>query len=116
MMTFKKWQKIFYLLVTIFGGRTVLAVSSIPSSGSPTLDKLVGKIIGTLNILIYVLFALATVAFAWGIIEMLAGAGELEKIESGRRHMIWGIIGLAIMFSAWGLVKMISNYLFGNGW
>ena len=115
-MTLRKWQKIFYSLVTIFSGRTALAVSSIPLSGSPTLDKLVKKIIGTLNILIYVLFALATVVFAWGIIEMLAGAGDENKIEVGRRHMVWGIIGLAIMFSAWGIVKMISNYLGVNNY
>ncbi len=112
MKKIKKRLKIFYLLVFAFGGRVVSAAGFVRSSGSPTLDNLVEKIITTLNILIYILFALATVVFGWGIIEMLAGAGQPEKIEAGRRHMVWGIIGLAIMLSAWGIVGMIRNYLY----
>ncbi|HHD92141.1 MAG TPA: hypothetical protein ENL06_00775 [Candidatus Portnoybacteria bacterium] len=112
MRRLKEKLRIFYLLPAVFGGKIALASISIPSSGSSTLDSLVQKIIATMNTLIYVLFALATVVFAWGIIEMLAGAGDTEKVEAGRRHMIWGIIGLAIMLSAWGIAEMIKNFLY----
>ena len=88
-----------------------LAQITFNSSGSPTLDNLVQKIIGTLNKVIYVIFALATVAFGWGVIEMLAGSGDSEKIKKGKQHLIWGIVGMAIMASAWGIVGIIKDYL-----
>lgn len=85
--------------------RNVLGEKNAPES--PLLDRLKGA----LNEIIGVLFALATVYFAWGVVQMIQGSGNEKKIEEGRRHMIWGIIGMAVMAGAWGIVALLKNFL-----
>ncbi|MDP3784600.1 MAG: hypothetical protein Q8R12_00790 [bacterium] len=58
-----------------------------------------------------VLFALATVVFLFGIVEFLANPENEEKKTTGKRHMLWGLIGLAIMFGVNGLVRILQNFV-----
>ncbi|MEK7090123.1 MAG: hypothetical protein AAB930_00895 [Patescibacteria group bacterium] len=53
------------------------------------------------------LFVVATVIFLWGVVEMIASGDNEEARSTGRRHMIWGIIGLFIMLSAITIVKVL---------
>jgi len=77
-----------------------------------TLQTFINKVGGTINSIIVLLFSLATAYFLWGVIQYVVGArGEDEKMEQGKRHMVWGIIGMAIMASAWGIVEIIKNYV-----
>jgi hypothetical protein len=46
--------------------------------------------------------------FAFGVLEMIMNGGDQEKRATGRRHMIWGIIGLVIMFGAKILVDFMT--------
>ncbi len=56
------------------------------------------------------LLALAAfIVFVWGVIQYIRDAADDTKRATGRRHMIWGIIGLAIMFSANIFVSIIQN-------
>ncbi len=56
------------------------------------------------------LFALATVIFIWGVIQYVVGSqGSETRIETGKKVMIWGIIGLAIMTSAWAIVAILCG-------
>lgn len=58
---------------------------------------------------IITLLALAAfLVFAWGLVEFILGAGDEEKRRTGRRHMLWGIIGLVILFGARILVTIIG--------
>lgn len=82
------------------------------AAGSGALDELVQKITRFLNSLIMILFALATIYFFWGIIEYVIGSyGETKRLDQGRQHILWGLIGMTIMLSAWGIVKMIKSFL-----
>jgi len=93
------------------GGSTPPVGGGSSGSGSGALNQLVGKIVGILNSLITLLFALATVYFFWGIVQLIAGAGEPKAIETGKLHILWGIIGMTIMLSAWGISRMVQNFL-----
>ena len=53
---------------------------------------------------------LGTVMFLWGVIEFIANADNDEKRSVGKRHMIWGILGLAIMISVGGLIQILINF------
>ena len=64
-----------------------------------------------LNAVIGVLFVLVTLWFIWGVLQYVMAAGEEAKIKTGKDHMIWGIIGMAVMAGAWGLVAIINNSL-----
>lgn len=57
------------------------------------------------------LFVLAIAYFIYGLIEFVAGADNQEKRITGKRHLMWGIIGLFIMFSVWGIIKIILNFI-----
>jgi hypothetical protein len=64
-------------------------------------DQILGPII--------TLLALAAfLVFAWGLVEFIMGAGDEEKRRTGRRHMLWGIVGLVIIFGARILVTIIG--------
>lgn len=74
------------------------------------VDKFIGKIqTNILNPLIALFFALALVYFLYGVWESIRKSDSSEGRETGGRHMLWGIIGMAIMVSAFGLVNLICN-------
>lgn len=69
------------------------------------------------NPLIRLMFAAATIVFAWGIVQFIGSAQNDEKREEGKRTMLWGIIGMFIMISVYGIVAALlgtfgidSNY------
>ena len=53
------------------------------------------------------LFVLATAVFLWGVIEMLAHPDNEDARSTGRRHMIWGVIGLFLMLAVKAIIRMI---------
>lgn len=55
------------------------------------------------------LFALATVAFLWGVITYFLNPDNEEKRNQGKSYITWGLIALAVMASMWGLVQVLSN-------
>ncbi len=61
------------------------------------------------NPLLALLFSAALGYFLWGVVRFIRQAENPEGRESGKRHMIAGIIGLAIMLSAFGLIKFVFN-------
>jgi len=65
-----------------------------------------------INPLILVLFALAFVQFVLGLFKFFQGkAGKNDSLEEGKRHILWGIIGMAIMVSVFGIMKFITTNL-----
>ncbi|MDP2705292.1 MAG: hypothetical protein U1D31_01255 [Patescibacteria group bacterium] len=59
------------------------------------------------NPLIRLMFAAATIVFAWGIVQFISSAQSDEKREEGKRTMLWGIIGMFIMISVYGIVAAL---------
>ena len=53
------------------------------------------------------------VVFIWGVVEMIANGSEPESRAVGQKHMLWGLVGMAIMLSAWAIVYIISNTVKG---
>ena len=49
------------------------------------------------------------VLFVYGVVEFIAGAGNDEKREIGKRHMIWGFVGLTIMFGAKAIIEIAAS-------
>ncbi|HVU80307.1 MAG TPA: hypothetical protein VHD37_03005 [Candidatus Paceibacterota bacterium] len=67
----------------------------------------------TLNLLIPVLIAAALVAFFWGLVTYVWGAGG-EGAAKGKSVMIAGLLALFVMVSVWGIIKIAQN-TFGVG-
>lgn len=61
------------------------------------------------------LFALATVAFIWGVIQYYLNPDNEEKRKKGKSFIIGGLIALFVMLSVWGLVGILTNtFKLGN--
>lgn len=56
----------------------------------------------------------ATVYFVWGVVQFIANAEDNEKRETGKRHMIWGLIGMVVIFGANALVWFLVGVTNAN--
>ena len=59
--------------------------------------------------LIELLFVAATVVFVWGIFQFIAGGDSEDSRSEGKRHMLWGIIGMFIMVAAGGILYISAK-------
>ncbi|MFA6523917.1 MAG: hypothetical protein WC264_01335 [Candidatus Paceibacterota bacterium] len=75
-----------------------------------SVDSVISKI-NTLiiNPLIILLFALALMYFLYGVFEFLSNGDNEEKKTTGKKHMIWGIVGLTVMMGVWFILGVILD-------
>ena len=67
------------------------------------------------NILIPLVFTVALLVFLYGMFNYFIVQGDNEGArETGRRLMLWAIVGFVMMVSIWGVVNMIAGGLFGS--
>ncbi len=64
-----------------------------------------------INPLISLLFALAVAYFLFGVFEFLMNQENEDERTNGKKHMIWGIVGITIMMGVWGILSLIVNTL-----
>lgn len=57
--------------------------------------------------------AIAGMFFIWGLIDYIRGAENEDKRTTGKRHVVWGVIGLFIMVCVWGIIQIIENFIAG---
>ncbi len=70
------------------------------------------------NIILFPLIALlsgiAFLVFLYGCAVYIFNGGNDQAREDGKRHILYGIIGLVVMISAYGLLTIATN-TFGLG-
>lgn len=67
-----------------------------------------------INPLITLMFIVAFVVFVWGLFNFFqakSGGGDEDGIQRGKRHALYGIIGMVIMVSVFGIMQLIINSL-----
>ncbi len=80
------------------------------AAGPITASEMVGKIESVILFpLMTLMMAVALLFFLWGCYEYVLGADSEESQTEGKRHMLYGIIGLLIMISAYGILKIAAN-------
>ncbi len=62
------------------------------------------------NPIVKVMITVALVIFLWGVVEFIMGADNEEKRDAGKKHIIWGVIGLFIMVAVFGIMNLLSNF------
>ncbi|MEI8130224.1 MAG: hypothetical protein WCG55_01840 [bacterium] len=63
------------------------------------------------NPLIILMFAAALVYFLYGVFEFLSKADQAEARETGKDHILWGIIGMVIMLGVFTILHIIEKTL-----
>jgi len=91
------------------------ATTTIPDS-ELNLDKLTAVVNEILKFidstLVPLIFALAFIVFIWGVFQYwIAGAGNEEKRDTGKKFIFWAIIGFVVMICLWGIVGLLVNTL-----
>ncbi len=68
------------------------------------------------NPLIALIFAAGLLVFFWGVIEFLLAlnAGGTSSKEDGKKHMLWGLIGMFVMVAAYGLFNFLVSNICGS--
>jgi hypothetical protein len=64
-----------------------------------------------INPLITLAFALTLVYFIYGVIKFIIDKQNGKDDGNGRRHMLWGLIGMFVMVSVFGIMQFIVNTL-----
>lgn len=75
-----------------------------------TVNSLLNGIVYTiLQPIVVLMFAVALVMFFWGIVQFVATSNTDEGRETGKKNIMYGIIGMFIMFSVYGIIGIISG-------
>lgn len=75
------------------------------------VDALVSKVtVAIINPILALLFAAGLLVFMWGIVQFLIGlSGDSESKDDGKRHMLWGVIGMFVMVAAVAIVNLVAS-------
>jgi hypothetical protein len=72
--------------------------------------KLLGRVNRVIiNPLIILMFSLALCYFLYGVLEFFMNSDKADAKETGRQHMIWGIIGMFIMMSVFTIMRILAK-------
>lgn len=82
-------------------------------TGTEALAQDIVRII--INPLLLLVSAVGTLVFVFGIVEFVYGlSSESEARENGKKHMLWGLVGMLIMIVAYGVVRLIIGAVDGE--
>jgi hypothetical protein len=80
----------------------------------PTLTSFIGKLATVVvNPLIKLMFAAALIVFLWGVFTYVKNADNADERETGRSHIIWGLVGMLIMVSVFTIIDIALNSVYG---
>ncbi len=95
----------------IFGLTVFYPVFAFAASGN--FRELVGRITSILGRLIPILIGFAVVVFFWGIIQYVTAGADQKRLETGKKILVYGVIGIFVAVSFWGLVLILKTTFFG---
>lgn len=76
--------------------------------------ELVQSFLEILSLIVPLLFSLALLVIIWRLVDAwIINAGDVKKLEEGRKYALWGIIILVIMSTIWAILRLLRNSLFG---
>lgn len=61
------------------------------------------------NYIVPFIFALALIAFIWGVMQYYLNPENEEKRSKGKEFIVGGLIALFVMVSVWGLVNILTG-------
>jgi ABC-type phosphate transport system permease subunit len=92
------------------GAMLLTAAPAFAQSASVVSDALITKI-GTYIIdpLLLVIFAAGFFMFMWGLFQFMLNSNSSEDTSEGKRHMIYGTLGMLIMVSVYGIISLLAT-------
>lgn len=75
-------------------------------SGEQLLENFVTFIV---NPAILVIFTAGFFLFTWGLVVFILDLNKGGEHEDGKKHMLWGIVGMFVMASVYGILTLLNN-------
>lgn len=63
--------------------------------------------------IVSLLMALAVGYFLFGVMKFVKNQDSEDAQAEGKKHMVWGIIGVAIMVSVYGILNLVKSTVAG---
>ncbi len=75
------------------------------------VQALAGKLATVIiNPILALMFGIGAVVFVWGLVQYLYSINVRGKADDqGKKHMIFGIIGMFIMVAVFSIIRIIAN-------
>jgi hypothetical protein len=69
-----------------------------------------------INPIIALVFTAGLVVFFWGVVQFLIAinAGGAASKDDGKKHMLWGLIGMFVMVAAYALFNFLVSNICGS--
>lgn len=88
----------------------VLFLTPLAFAYASQLNDIIESMTETVKLILVLVMTLALVVFIWGIVKLIAAAGNPQEITKAKGIITWGIIGLAVMASLLGIIAIIQTY------
>jgi len=97
-----------FLRISIITAALVAPLGAFAATGVSNALTRIGDLITQATPIVV---ALALLAFFWGLVLYIFGAGDAEKRKKGLAVMIWGVIALFVMLSVFGIIRALQSTL-----
>lgn len=97
-----------FLPAVAFAQSAPLARQSTPQK----LSDLIDIALWILNYSIGLLIALGVIYFLWGVVKFINAADNEEKLEDGKKTIVYGLLAVFVMVSIFGLVGVLVQTVF----
>ena len=99
-----------YRVATV-AGLSLLPVIALAQGNFQNLVGLAEAALDIINIVLVIVFVIAILVFAWGIVKYISASGDPAKVKEARGFLWWGILGVFVLAAMFGLVQFIGNSL-----
>ena len=98
------------LNAVIVGCLVLLCSSGTVYAQTVNVDGLITKF-GTYIVdpILLVIFASGFFMFMWGLFQFMLNISRGEDTGDGKRHMIYGTLGMLVMVSVYGIISFLDN-------
>lgn len=116
-MTSQKLQSI--SLAIFLAGNTIFPLSAFAQVTPPNVSLQIGSIVTLTGTVINWFFTLLLVLSVGMVIyagfTLLTSGGEPQKVDSGKKILLWAIVGFSVAILSKGLLTLVCNWLLGGG-
>ena len=92
------------------GGTTPRAIPLPNPLGTESIIQVINNV---LNYLIYISVPILALMVLWGGFQILSARGNPQKVQSGGKTIMWGVIGFTIILASKGVALILLTLLGG---
>ena len=113
------WLTVLIVSIAVFGARQIASAQTPGGQGStpitlpnPLSTNSFQQVVADItNFLLIIAVPLVAIMALVGGFQMMTAAGNPEKFNSGRKTLMYAVIGFAVVILAGGIAQIIKNLL-----